>query len=575
MFLANILILGGVSLYGTNSIIDSLSTITEVYAPASGEMATTDMMHDAIRGDVLRAIVSSGDKALNDEILNDYSEHLATISKSLSDLEKLPINEKSKAEIASAKPALNAYIESSKAVIELATSGKVEQAMKAWPEFQEKFEGLEGGLGALSGNLDSEVMAYTKESKEQSNKVKLLNMSFVAVGFLVGLIFSLSIMRDLRRALESAIHKVGEESQSVTVSAQQLNSAAQDLSNSGVQQASALQETAASMDEIGAMIRKTSESSKQLEKTAQMSHQSANRGKDAITQMLQAMQTISDSNTKVMNQVEEGNQKITEIVRVIGEIGNKTKVINDIVFQTKLLSFNASVEAARAGEHGKGFAVVAEEVGNLAQMSGNAAKEISDMLATSLSRVDGIVADNKQRVETLIVDGKSKLDLGTSVARQCNDALEEIVKQASDVGGMVSEITTAIQEQNQGIQEISKAIALLDESTQTNASAAKQTSVTSRGLLGQAKNLTDIVASLQALVLGNATENGGHKSSSAREDRNVVEISAARSNSSRTPQSLKPHQTLKPHQSSESAGLKVAGGGDFVPNESDPRFEDM
>lgn len=102
--------------------------------------------------------------------------------------------------------------------------------------------------------------------------------------------------------------------------------------------------------------------------------------------MIHSITEISESNDRIMSQVADGNRKISEIVQVISEIGNKTKVINDIVFQTKLLSFNASVEAARAGEHGKGFAVVAEEVGNLAQMSGNAAKEISDMLNGSVSR---------------------------------------------------------------------------------------------------------------------------------------------------------------------------------------------
>jgi methyl-accepting chemotaxis protein len=87
----------------------------------------------------------------------------------------------------------------------------------------------------------------------------------------------------------------------------------------------------------------------------------------------------------------KSNDEISSIVKVIAEIGDKTKVINDIVFQTKLLSFNASVEAARAGEQGKGFAVVAEEVGNLATMSGKAAEEISSMLGDSMGKVELIV----------------------------------------------------------------------------------------------------------------------------------------------------------------------------------------
>lgn len=73
------------------------------------------------------------------------------------------------------------------------------------------------------------------------------------------------------------------------------------------------------------------------------------------------------------------NKKITEITKVISEVAAKTQVINEIVFKTKLLSFNASVEAARAGDQGRGFSVVAEEVGNLAKMSGDAAKEISNI----------------------------------------------------------------------------------------------------------------------------------------------------------------------------------------------------
>lgn len=86
------------------------------------------------------------------------------------------------------------------------------------------------------------------------------------------------------------------------------------------------------------------------------------------------------------------NRGLQDLVLLIGKIREKTKVIDEIVFQTRLLSFNASVEAARAGEHGKGFAVVAEEVGSLAQMSGSAAKEISAILAEGVSKAESLTA---------------------------------------------------------------------------------------------------------------------------------------------------------------------------------------
>lgn len=96
------------------------------------------------------------------------------------------------------------------------------------------------------------------------------------------------------------------------------------------------------------------------------------------------MREIDSSNKELVKEIERNNTELTKITNMISEINEKTQVINDIVFQTKLLSFNASVEVVRAGEHGKGFAVVAEEVGNLASMSGKASLDISEMLETSI-----------------------------------------------------------------------------------------------------------------------------------------------------------------------------------------------
>src|SRR6202007_2185187 len=117
-------------------------------------------------------------------------------------------------------------------------------------------------------------------------------------------------------------------------------------------------------------------------------------------------------NDHVMDQIKQSNEKVADIVKVISEIGNKTKVINDIVFQTKLLSFNASVEAARAGEHGRGFAGVCRGVGNLAEMSGKSAKEISSLLEESVSRVETMVAETRQTVAGLMNRSRSIVETG-------------------------------------------------------------------------------------------------------------------------------------------------------------------
>lgn len=198
------------------------------------------------------------------------------------------------------------------------------------------------------------------------------------------------------------------------------------------------------------------------------------------------------------------NKELLQIVQIITDIGEKTKVINDIVFQTKLLSFNASVEAARAGEHGKGFAVVAEEVGNLAQMSGNAATQITEMLSGSIGKVNSIVDTTRVRVDQLVDAGRSKIAHGQSTAQKCRDALTKIAESAQAVSTMVGEITHASREQSQGIQEINKAIAQLDSVTQQNASVAQRSSDQAQELNTQAADLSRAVTDLVAFVTGAA-----------------------------------------------------------------------
>ena len=151
------------------------------------------------------------------------------------------------------------------------------------------------------------------------------------------------------------------------------------LSESTTQQAASLQETVASIDEISAMIQRNADSAMSSAKSSENSTKTAQEGKEKVELMLESIHSISQNNSDMIEKMEKSNKDISDIVKLIQEISHKTQVINDIVFQTKLLSFNASIEAARAGEHGKGFAVVAEEVGNLASMSGKAAKEISEM----------------------------------------------------------------------------------------------------------------------------------------------------------------------------------------------------
>jgi methyl-accepting chemotaxis protein len=331
---------------------------------------------------------------------------------------------------------------------------------------------------------------------------QMRSTTFSALALLGYMIFAWFFARRLSSKLSAVVETLVGESTQVGTSAVQISSASQDLAQASAEQASALQETAASIEEMNTMIRKSSENAVRSRDVSTKSHDATSMGKQAVLQRIQAIEDISECNGRIMAQVDESNRQMTEIAKVINEVGNKTKVINDIVFQTKLLSFNASVEAARAGEHGKGFAVVAEEVGNLAQMSGNAAKEISEMLTGSIQKVEAIVTETRTKVERLINEGRAKVDSGTAIARQCGDVLEQVVQNVGEVNGMVSEIATASQEQSLGVSEITRAMSELDHVTHQNASTSQQTSTLASNLQHQADSLRKVVSTLVQVVQG-------------------------------------------------------------------------
>ena len=297
---------------------------------------------------------------------------------------------------------------------------------------------------------------------------------------------------------KGTLSKLLQYSQGVATSTTQMVEATHLVSSASTQQAASIQETVATVTEMNTTISKSVDNARRSFEFAEQSKKVAAEGYDAVTQMIQAIDHISDSNNKIVAEIDTSNGRITNIVKVIMEISNKTKVINDIVFQTKLLSFNASVEAARAGEHGKGFAVVAEEIGNLAQMSGNASREISEMLQGSIKKVNGIVEDTSTKVRGLVHEGKEKVNVGIKVAHRCGEILQEVVSSVTLVNDMISEISHASQEQALGMNEIAQAMAQLDTATQQNADTAQNLAEYSANISAQTERFGETLKSFHS-----------------------------------------------------------------------------
>lgn len=392
---------------------------------------------------------------------------------------------------------------------------------------------------------------------------------FLSAAFIILGAFTIKMVSSLSTSLITIANHLSSGAEDLASAADAIASASVELSESTTEQASAVQETVSSVDQINAMVSRNSESANRSREISMKSQEETSRGKQTVDQMRLVIGRINNSNNEIMNQVKQNNNEISEIVKVIGEIGNKTKVINDIVFQTKLLSFNASVEAARAGEHGKGFAVVAEEVGNLAQMSGNAAKEITGLLEGSIQKVGMIVKDTQSKMDRLVDMSQQEVQSGTLTAKNCGEALDEILKNVSVVNEMINEIATASTEQEKGIQEVTKAMGQVDQVTQQNSTVARQSSSSAEQLSRQAETLKAIVIDLVVLIKGGATQSRAQdqlppSSGSKRENSaNILDIEKGRS-------AKKP----APVQNARVV-LKKTGTGPSIPSADDPRFEEV
>jgi methyl-accepting chemotaxis protein len=224
-----------------------------------------------------------------------------------------------------------------------------------------------------------------------------------------------------------------------------------DLSQRTEEQASSLEETASSMEEMTSTVRNNADNAAQANQLAFAAREQAEHGGSVVGTAVAAMAEINVA-----------SKRIADIISVIDEIA----------FQTNLLALNAAVEAARAGEQGRGFAVVASEVRNLASRSAAAAKEI----------------------KTLIQDSVGKVADGTKLVDESGKALAEIVVRVKKVTDVMAEIANSSREQASGIEQVNKAITMMDDVTQQNAALVEEASAAAQALTEQASSLTQLIA---------------------------------------------------------------------------------
>ncbi|MBT4762443.1 MAG: hypothetical protein HOO06_12145 [Bdellovibrionaceae bacterium] len=265
-------------------------------------------------------------------------------------------------------------------------------------------------------------------------------------------------------------------------------------------QSSAVDETVATLDKINDMGRASANNATQSVTKSNESYNVSLKGQTSVQKVLKSLNEIQGTNNKVVTHMLSNEDKMKSVMNVIREIEDKTKLINDIVFQTKLLSFNASVEAARAGAHGKGFAVVAEEVGKLAHQSGGASEEIAAILSKSIHSVESIIRETKQETEVILNEGKIKVETGLNDANTCEQVLNTVVENANEVNQLMENISASMTEQALGVDNISTAMKEIESDLRQNSLSISSSNSEVQDMQKHAFGLETSVNELKQLI---------------------------------------------------------------------------
>lgn len=315
--------------------------------------------------------------------------------------------------------------------------------------------GSSGVQDAIDG-FNTALSEMEKATGEISRVMSALGTSNFAVEFETGkysgeLGGMMTSLQGLSESVGDFMALLSKNGMALNQGASTLTNASNDLSNSSNTQASSLEETAAAIEELTSNISANSQKATEMASLARETEQAASQGK-----------SLADTTVMSMNEISKATQAINEAVNII----------ENIAFQTNILSLNAAVEAATAGDAGKGFAVVAQEVRNLANRSADAASQIKGLaeLANTKSK-DGLqVSENMMR------------------------GFDVINQKISQTTVLVQDVANGSREQMAGINQINSAVAQLDQMTQQNAALANEVSNLSSDILGMAEMLSNTAA---------------------------------------------------------------------------------
>lgn len=405
-----------------------------------------------------------GDNEL-DLLYLDVEDSRARIIAMKSVFEQLQMSERAQTFRQSVLPQLQKLEKSVPPFLALIDDGKAHEELKSY--YETNLANIVGEVSMVLANIELNNSEEIEIKRTQISNQKMISpllawiigcfaniaillFSYVVLSRLIGNVANASVK--LQGATQTIIH-VSSDLQNVVVS----------LNNISEESDKELFSTTSAADQIKQMSNKNVQVIDNSKILITKNHSTVRNVEAALGDLVKVFQQIERSQDLTSELILKNNEKTLAITDVIHQIFEKISVINNIVFQTKLLSFNASVEAARAGEAGKGFSVVADEVSKLAVESGKAAHEIYSLLEQSKTDIDLIITQARDESDKVIVSNRELMKKSESNVSAVMDEFKTFGSMLGELESLNEEISQSSMEQLNGVILLNDAFHSLSE----------------------------------------------------------------------------------------------------------------
>jgi len=316
--------------------------------------------------------------------------------------------------------------------------------------------------GYVNKRIENAANEGVRTAEVATETLLIVLVIIIILGFALGGYLSMAVMK-LVKTVNETVDSLHRSSGTIAAHSKELAQGSQSL-------ASASSEQAASIEEISATLHELASTVKQNADNAASASKNAKAASDAVVGTHKAMQ--------------RSLQAMEEIAKASNETFDIIKSIDDIAFQTNLLSLNAAVEAARAGEAGAGFAVVASEVRGLSMRSAEASKQTAEMIEQTIEKV-------REGNEIFVEAGKE---------------IDTVMQQAGELQKLIEEVATASKEQASGIGQISIGVSEMEKAVQQNAATSEESASATQELFGQSDEMSVVVNGFADYMAGKKTK---------------------------------------------------------------------